>query len=180
MTTLIHTPKEIVLHRVIKSKIYFLRGQKVMLDSDLAELYGVETRALVQAMKRNIERFPPDFMFQLNHSDYLGLRSQSVTSNRGGRRYLPYAFTEQGVAMLSSILTSSRAIQVNIQIMRTFSRLKEVVSSHKELRNKLENMERKFSAKFRRVDGQVKEIFQAIAALVNGPAVPDKKIGFRA
>jgi ORF6N domain len=120
-----------------------IRGQKVLLDKDLAELYGVPTRALVQAVKRNIKRFPQDFMFQLNSHEAEDLRSQIVTSKkgRGGRRYAPYAFTEQGVAMLSGVLHSPRAIGVNVAIMRTFVRLREILATHKELARKLEQLD---------------------------------------
>src|SRR3990172_6171207 len=133
----------IVPIELIESKIYLIRGHKVMLDSDLAELYGVETRALVQAVKRNIGRFPLDFMFQLNNQEVISLRSQIVISKtgRGGRRYLPYVFTEQGVAMLSSVLNSDRAIEVNIQIMRAFLKLREMIASHKDLAKRLDELE---------------------------------------
>src|SRR3989304_6711554 len=129
----------IVPVELIEKKIYLVRGQKVMLDSDLAELYEVETRALVQAVKRNIGRFPPDFMFQLNNQEVMTLRSQFVISKsgKGGRRYIPYVFTEQGVAMLSSVLNSERAILVNIAIMRAFVKLREILSVNKELAHKL-------------------------------------------
>jgi hypothetical protein len=117
----------------IEEAIFFLRGHKVMLSTHLAELYEVEPRALVQAVKRNIERFPPDFMFQLSKVEFQKLKSQIVTSNWGGlRRAAPYAFTEQGVAMLSSVLNSRRAVQVNIEIMRAFVRLRELMATHKE------------------------------------------------
>src|SRR6267142_2599435 len=119
----------------IEQKIYLIRGHKVMLDSDLAHLYEIETRVLIQSLKRNLDRFPDDFMFQLNAEEALSLTSQNVTSKsgRGGRRYLPYAFTEQGVAMLSSILGSKQAIQVNIAIMRTFVKIRALLSSHSDL-----------------------------------------------
>ena len=122
--------------------IYLIRAQKVMLDSDLADLYGVETKILKRAVKRNHERFPEDFMFQLNNQELIRLRCQNGTSKmgHGGSRYLPYAFTEQGVAMLSGVLTSPRAIKVNIAIMRAFVRLREVLASHKELARKLEEL----------------------------------------
>ncbi|MFQ6081941.1 MAG: ORF6N domain-containing protein [Candidatus Aminicenantia bacterium] len=127
---------------LVEKKIYLIRSHKVMLDSDLAELYGVETRVLLQSVKRNISRFPSDFMFQLTVDEFNNLRSQIVTSkSRGGRRYRPYVFTEQGVAMLSSVLRSERAIQVNIQIMRTFVKLRKILASHKELARKLEELE---------------------------------------
>ncbi len=127
----------------IPARILSMRGQRVMLDADLAELYGVETRALVQAVKRNVERFPADFMFQLSGEEFSVLKSQSVTSKpgRGGRRTAPYAFTEQGVAMLSSVLNSARAIAVNIEIMRAFIRLRELVASHQELAKRLAELE---------------------------------------
>ena len=122
-----------------------------MLDSDLAELYDVETKVLLQAVKRNRDRFPEDFMFQLDQEEYEALRSQFVTSNkgRGGRRFKPYAFTEQGIAMLSSVLNSKRAIQVNIQIMRTFTKLREMIESNKELKRKLDDMEKNMMQNFR-------------------------------
>ena len=159
----------------IESQIFFIRGQKVMLDTDLARLYEVETRVLVQAVKRNIERFPGDFMFQLTQDEFDFLRSQSVISNperRGGRRYLPYAFTEQGVAMLSSVLRSDRAIHVNIEIMRAFLRLRQVLASHKELAGKLAELEKKYDTQFR-------VVFDAIRELMT-PAEPKNKrpIGF--
>lgn len=154
----------------IESRIFFIRAQKVMFDADLAGLYEVETRALVQAVKRNIERFPADFMFQLTQEEFDFLRSQSVISNpegRGGRRYLPYAFTEQGVAMLSSVLRSDRAIHVNIEIMRAFVRLRQMLASHKELARKLAALERKYDAQF-------KVVFDAIRELMTPPE-PKKK-----
>ena len=150
-----------------------VRSQKVILDADLAELYAVETKVLVQAVKRNLERFPQDFMFQLSQEEFALLRSQSVTSSDwGGRRYPPYAFTEQGVAMLSSILRSPRAIQVNIQIMRTFIRLRRMLASHAELARKLEALEKKYDAKFR-------VVFDAIRQLTAPPEPKRRRIGFR-
>ncbi len=160
---------ELVPVERIESKIYLIRGQKVMLDKDLAELYGVATKALVQAIKRNIERFPEDFMVKLSGPEYEILRSQIVTSSWGGRRYRPYVFTEQGVAMLSSVLKSKRAARVNVQIMRTFSRLRQILASHEDLRKKIEIMERKY-------DQQFKVVFEAIKAMIETPA--EKKIGF--
>jgi len=144
-----------------------------MLDADLAVLYGVETRVLVQAVKRNIERFPEDFMFQLNREEFAILRSQSVTSSDwGGRRYPPYAFTEQGVAMLSSVLRSQRAIHVNIEIMRAFIRLRQMLASHAELARKLDALEKKYDAQF-------KEVFEAIRQLMTPPEPKRRAIGFR-
>jgi hypothetical protein len=159
----------------IESRILFIRGQKVMLDTDLARLYDVETRALIQAVKRNIERFPGDFMFQLTQKEFDSLRSQSVISNpgrRGGRRYLPYAFTEQGVAMLSSVLRSDRAIHVNIEIIRAFVRLRQMLASHKELARKLAALEKKYDTQFR-------VVFDAIRELMTPPEPKNKRpIGF--
>ena len=134
----------------IEGLIYLIRGQKVMLDEDLASLYQVPTKALVQALKRNISRFPIDFMFQLTSEEHSSLRSQIVTSKgRTGRRYAPYAFTEQGVAMLSSALNSERAVQVNIEIIRAFVRLREIISSHENLAVKLAEVEKKYDHQFR-------------------------------
>lgn len=151
-----------------------LRGHKVMLDADLATLYEVETRALVQAVKRNLERFPQDFMFQLGAEEVEALRSQSVISNtpgRGGRRYAPYAFTEQGVAMLSTVLNSPRAIAVNIEIMRAFVRLRLLLASNKELARRLDQLETKTDAKF-------KAVFEAIRQLMTPPEPKKRPIGF--
>ena len=162
---------------LIEKKIYLIRGQKVMLDSDLAELYGVETRVLLQNVKRNIARFPPDFMFQLTKEEYDFLRSQIVILKLGRgkhRKYLPYAFTEQGVAMLSSVLRSERAIQVNIVIMRAFVRLRQILSTHKELAHKLNELERKIE----RHDEEIKAIFDAIRQLMAPPEKPRRRIGF--
>lgn len=141
----------IVPIEMIERKIYLIRGQKEMLDSDLAELYGVPTKVLIQAVKRNIKRFPPDFMFQLKNQEVASLRSQIVTSSleHGGRRYLPYVFTEQGVAMLSSVLNSERAVQVNILIIRAFVKLREMIASNKELAKRLDELEKKYDAQFK-------------------------------
>jgi len=159
----------------IEKAILLIRGQKVMLDADLAELYGVETRVLVQAVKRNLERFPEDFMFQLNKDDVDFLRSQIVTLKKGRgqhSKYLPYAFTEQGVAMLSSVLRSQRAIQVNIEIMRAFIRLRQMLASHVELARKLDALEKKYDAQF-------KQVFEAIRQLMAPPEPKRHPIGFR-
>ena len=155
----------------IASKIYLIRSVKVMLDRNLAELYGVETKVLKQAVRRNIDRFPKDFMFELTKDEFENLRSQIVTSSWGGTRYFPMAFTEQGVAMLSSVLNSKRAIQVNIQIMRAFTRLRQMLSTHEELKKKIEAMERKYDENFRIV-------FDAIKQLLDIDEKPRKKIGF--
>lgn len=158
----------------IENRILLIRGQKVLLDADLAELYGAETRILIRAVRRNLERFPTDFMFQLNNQEVVSLRSQFGISNkgRGGRRYSPYAFTEYGVAMLSSVLRSRRAILVNIEIMRTFGRLRQILSTHKDLAQKLEELEKKY-------DSQFKVVFDAIRQLMTPPPLPPKRrIGF--
>jgi hypothetical protein len=156
---------------IIEQHILILRDQKVMLDRDLAGLYGVETKVLIQAVKRNIDRFPEDFMFQLNNQEVRILRSQIVTSSWGGRRYTPYAFTEQGVAMLSSVLNSERAIKVNIAIMRAFVKLREMIASHKDLAKRLDELERKYDKQFR-------VVFEAIRQLMIPPESKRKKIGF--
>jgi phosphopentomutase len=168
--------KEMIPVELIERKIYLIRGNKVMLSSDLAELYGVETRALNQAVKRNIQRFPKDFMFQLNDSEAEQLVSQNVIPHKkyfGGS--LPYAFTEQGVAMLSSILKSEQAIKINIAIMRAFVKLRELFSINKELAHKLELLERKIE----RHDEEIKAIFSAIRQLMAPSVQPKRKIGFK-
>ena len=170
-------PKEIVLEKKIENKIYLIRGKRVMLDKDLAELYGVKTKALNQAVKRNIERFPEYFMFQLTKKEAEILRSQIVTLKQGEHlKYLPYVFTEQGVAMLSSVLNSRRAIQVNIQIMITFTKLREMITNHKELAEKLKQLE----SKVEKHDSEIQSIFNAIRQLMMPPEKPKRKIGFYA
>jgi len=158
---------------VITSKIYLIRGQKVMLDRDLAELYGVETKRLKEQVRRNIERFPEDFMFELTKEELKNWRSQFATSNQDtmGLRILPFAFTEHGVLMLSSVLKSERAVQVNIQIMRAFTKLRKILSTHEELKKKIENMEKKYDENF-------KIVFEAIKQLLEIDEKPRKKIGF--
>jgi hypothetical protein len=158
----------------IERSILLLRGHRIMLDAALAELYGVETRALVQAVKRNASRFPRDFMFQLAGEELANLRSQNVISSAwGGRRTLPYAFTEQGVAMLSTVLRSARAVQVNIEIMRTFVRLRQMLLANADLARKLDALEKKYDAQF-------SVVFDAIRALMESPPDPPKRrIGFR-
>ena len=158
----------------IESRILLIREQKVMLDRDLAALYGVETKVLKQAVRRNIDRFPSDFMFELSDSEFKILRSQFVTSSSpqwGGARYTPMVFTEQGVAMLSSVLRSKRAVQVNIEIMRAFVRLRQMMAAHKDLERKLASLEKKY-------DKQFKVVFEAIRALMSPPEKSRKKIGF--
>ncbi len=184
------TTKEIITipdERII-SRIFLVRGKKVMIDRDLAELYGVETRVLNQAVKRNIDRFPADFMFQLNKKEtdiwksqfvMPNLKSQIVISKQnkagqgwGGRRKPPLVFTEQGVAMLSSVLNSKRAIQVNIEIIRTFTKLRELLMTNKELREKVESMERKY-------DTKLQAIFEVLKQLLTEEAKPKDQIGFK-
>ena len=162
----------LIAEEAVARQIYLIRGHKVMLDSDLAALYEVSTKALVQAVKRNLKRFPGDFMFLLTRKEVTNLRSQIVTSSWGGRRYLPYAFTEQGVAMLSSALKSERAIQVNIAIMRTFVKLRRILSTHKELAETLSKLEAKVS----RHDKEILAIFEVIRRLM---APPTRAIGFQ-
>lgn len=151
-----------------------------MLDEDLAMLYGVETRSLVQQVTRNRERFPSDFMFRLTKDEAAALRSQSVRSNtgRGGRRYAPYVFTEQGVAMLSSVLRSKRAVAVNIAIMRAFVELRRVAASYTVIARRLEDLERDTKAKLGQHDKQLDAIFQALRQLISPPPRPKRRIGF--
>ena len=156
----------------VERLIYLIRDEKVMLDSDLADLYGVETRTLIQAVKRNIDRFPSDFMYQLSKKEDTNLRSQIVISkDRGGRRYPPYAFTEQGVAMLSSVLRSERAIKVNIAIMRTFVQLRQIMQSNEKLSIQLDDLEKKYDEQFRIV-------FKAIHQLMTPPRKKRGTMGF--
>jgi hypothetical protein len=159
----------------IEKAILLVRDQKVMLDADLAMLYGVETKRLVEAVKRNIERFPDDFMFQLTKDEFANLRSQIATSSAwGGRRYPPYALTEHGILMLSSVLRSHRAVEANIEIMRTFVRLREMLASNKDLARRLDNLEKKYDAQF-------KVVFDAIRQLMAPPPSKSRRrIGFRA
>ena len=165
--------KVLVPQEIIENKILLVRGKKVMLDRDLAGLYRVPTGRLNEQVKRNKERFPEDFMFQLTKEEFENWRSQIAISNseRMGLRRKPYAFTEQGVAMLSSVLNSKVAIQVNIQIMRTFTRLKEIIMTHKDIQRKIETMERKY-------DQQFKVVFDAIKQLLIPPEKSKGKIGF--
>jgi hypothetical protein len=164
--------KAIALSERIEDRICLFRGHKVMLDSDLAELYGVETRILIQAVKRNLDRFPSDFMFQLTNQEVRRLRSQSVILDRKSHlKYRPYAFTENGVAMLSSVLNSKKAVQVNIEIMRAFVRLRKMISSHSVLAKKIVELEKRY-------DHQFKVVFDAIRELMAPPKPKTKKIGF--
>jgi hypothetical protein len=161
-----------VANERITESILWLRGQRVMLDEDLAALYEVSTKALNQAVRRNLDRFPPDFMFQLTREDRVNSKSQTATSRDwGGRRKPPLAFTEQGVAMLSSVLRSKRAVLVNIEIMRAFVRMREIVATHRDLARKLEALEKKY-------DGQFRVVFDAIRQLMAADAKPRRRIGF--
>ena len=170
-STLIKVSEESIIE-----KVYVIRGIKVMLDKDLAEMYGVEAKRLNEAVKRNISRFPNDFMFQLAEIEWDSLRSQIVTSKkgRGGTRYLPFAFTEQGVAMLSGVLNSETAIQVNIQIIRVFTKMKVLLFDNKELWNKIEKIERHLIEH----DEEIKTIFEYLKKLLIQENKPRKAIGF--
>jgi len=172
--------KELIPQEMIERRVFVIRGRKVMLSMHLAELYAVEPKVLMQAVKRNIERFPYDFMFLLTRAAVMNLKSQIVTSSWGGvRRANPYAFTEQGIAMLSSVLRSKRAIQVNIAIMRAFVRLKRVLATHKELAEKLEKLEKRMDKQ----DKYVIAIFEIIKSLMPPlpppPPKPKGPIGFK-
>jgi hypothetical protein len=158
----------------IENSIFMIRSEKVILDHDLAAMYGVQTRALVQAVKRNLDRFPEDFMFQLSKDEFNNLKSQIVTSSWGGRRTPPYAFIEQGIAMLSGVLKSKRAVLVNIEIMRTFVKLRRILATHDKLARKLAALERRYNKQF-------KQVFDAIREIMT-PKTPPKQhqIGFHA
>jgi len=161
----------------IISKIYLVREKKIMLDRDLAELYGVNTKALKQAVKRNLQRFPDDFMFEMTAEECNIWRSQIVTSksDRMGLRYAPFCFTEQGVAMLSSVLNSDRAIEVNIRIIRIFTRLREMLLTHKDILLKLEVLEKQVIQN----SDDIQLVFTALKQLLNPPQEPRKRIGFK-
>jgi phage regulator Rha-like protein len=162
----------------IQNKIFLIRGQKIMLDRDLAQLYAVQTKNLNKAVRRNIDRFPADFMFQLTHDEAMKLSSrfQSGTLKRGYNiKYLPYAFTENGVAMLSSVLKSERAIQVNVQIMRTFTKLRKLLAENKGMAERLNALEKKFKGH----DGKIQLVFRALRQLVSPPRQQARKIGFQ-
>lgn len=171
------TPLEAIATPAIEQRIFVIRGRRqVMLDQDLADLYGVKTKRLVEQVKRNLDRFPEDFMFQLSKDEAAALRSQIATSDvgRGGRRYAPYVFTEQGVAMLSSVLRSKRAIAVNIEIMRAFVELRRIASSHAAMEKRLEQIERGMGEH----DDQLEQIFKALRQLIAPPPQPRHPIGF--
>ena len=166
--------KSILPDELIINKIYFIRGQKVMLDKDLAEMYGIETKRLKEAVRRNSERFPKDFMFTLTQKEFQHLRSQFATSSWGGIRYLPTAFTEQGVAMLSGVLNSPVAVQVHIQIIRIFTKMKEMLLTNKDILLKLEKMEK--DVKENKED--IAMIFEALKQLLNPQQPKRRMIGF--
>ncbi|MBF0122592.1 MAG: ORF6N domain-containing protein [Candidatus Omnitrophica bacterium] len=158
--------RSVVPAEIIQNKIYMIRGQKVMLDRDLAVLYGVLTRNLNKAVRRNFDRFPSDFGFTLTKAEFKYLMFQFGTSSWGGTRKFPMVFTEQGVAMLSSVLSSKRAIRVNIQIIRVFTKLREIMAFHKDLARKIEDLERKFQDKFQEHDQKIVLVFNAIKELL--------------
>lgn len=166
-----------VTETLIENKIFLIRGQKVMLDFDLAEMYAVPNKALKQAVRRNIERFPEDFMFEMTEGELTNWRSQNVTSNslKMGLRYKPFCFTEHGVLMLSSVLRSERAVQVNIQIMRVYSRMKELLVMHKDILLKLEKLEKKTD----KHDEEIRLIFAHIKKLIEQPKERTQRIGFK-
>lgn len=170
-------PLELIAAPMIEKRIFGVRERQVMLDQDLADLYGVETKRLIEQVKRNLERFPQDFMFQLNKEEAAALRSQLATSNtgRGGRRYAPYVFTEQGVAMLSSVLRSKRAIAVNIEIMRAFVEMRRIASSYAVIEERLEEIERGVGEH----DKQLEQIFTALRQMIAPPPQSKHPIGFR-
>ena len=167
----------IVPDEVVMNKIYVIRDQKVMLDSDLAELYGVETKVLKQAVRRNITRFPEDFMFEMNKEELDSLRSQFVTSNegRGGTRYMPFCFTEQGVTMLSCVLNSERAIHVNIQIIRIYTRIREMLLLHKDVSLLVEQVEKKLLKQ----DQKIEVLFTYLSKFIEKDYKPRAEIGFK-
>jgi hypothetical protein len=160
---------------IVVSKIYFIRGHKAMLDKDLAELYGVETKQLKRSVRRNIDRFPHDFMFELTKDEFENLRSQIGTSSWGGIRYIPMAFTEQGVAMLSGVLISKRAITVNIQIMRIYTKMREIMLTHKDLLLKIEQIEKKLTDH----DDRIQMIFDYLKQFIHDQEEPRKEVGFK-
>ena len=172
MAKVLTAKQGLVEYEIVVTKIVLMRSQRVMFAQDLAELYGVETKVLMQAVMRNIDRFPQDFLFQLTNQEFTNLKSQFVTSSWGGIRKLPYAFTEQGVAMLSSVLRSPRAVAVNIEIMRAFVRMRALIDTNRELAKKLAALEAKY-------DKQFKGVFQAIYDLMDDDEKkPKRKIGF--
>ena len=170
---IIKKPESLVPVEVIQNKIYLIRGRRVMFDKDLAELYGVLTKYLTRQVRRNIERFPEDFLIQLTREELNNLKCQFGTSSWGGSRKLPFVFTEEGIAMLSGVLNSSRAIQVNIQIMRTFTKLRQMMLSHKDLKRRIEKLEQKYKEQ----DKRFMSVFDAIRRLLEYKEEENKKRG---
>lgn len=172
---------QVVAAPTIEKRIFVIRERQVMLDEDLADLYGVETKRLVQQVKRNLKRFPDDFMFQLTKAEAEVLRSQIATSNEGsgGRRYAPYVFTEQGVAMLSGVLRSDRAVAVNIEIMRAFVELRRAAGSFDALQKQLDQLELDIGARLSEHDDQLRQIFEALRQLIVPPPKEKRPVGFR-
>lgn len=170
MTTIFIIPDETIIN-----KIYLFRKTKVMLDTDLAELYGVETRVLNQAIKRNLKRFPEDFMFQLNEHEFDNLKSQNATSSWGGRRKAPFVFTEHGVLMLSSVLNSEKAIEINIQIVRIFTKMREMLLTHKDILLQLEDMKKSINGQEDRVD----LIYNYLTQFIKEQKIPRKEVGYK-
>lgn len=164
--------RDLVLQEVIEQKIYLIRGQRVMLDRDLALLYEITTGNFNKAVSRNLDRFPSDFMFRINKEEFHNLIFQFGTSRWGGTRKNPRVFTEHGILMLSSVLNSRRAMQVNIQIMRTFIKMREMLAAHKDILKRIEEMEKKYDSQFR-------VVFQTIKKMMSPPDTPKRKIGFK-
>ena len=173
---------QLLVEDKILNKIYFIRGFKVMLDFDLSELYLVETKQLKRQVRRNIERFPEDFMFEISKEEFENLRCQIGSSRWGGSRYLPMAFTEQGVAMLSSVLSSKMAIEVNIQIIRVFTKMRELLLTNRDILLKMEQVEKdmlKQDGKLKKYEEDIDVIFKALKRLLNPPQLPRERIGFK-
>jgi ORF6N domain-containing protein len=159
----------------VESRIFVLRGQKVILDNDLAELYGVPVKRLNEQIKRNQERFPQDFMFQLSAEEQQSLRSQNATSKRGGRRYLPYAFTEHGAIMAATVLNSERAVEMSVFVVRAFVRLREMLSTNQQLSGKIDELERRLDTH----DASIQDLIEAIRELMEPPPASGRPIGFQ-
>jgi hypothetical protein len=169
---------DMIPRQIIENKIIEIRGQKIMIDSDIALLYGVETKVLNQAIKRNIERFPDDFMFQITDEELKILRSQNVTSSWGGRRTNPYAFTEQGIYMIATVLKSPKAIETNISIMRTFTKIRQHASNYIGLFQKIEKLENTHDLKFDLVAIELQKIYDILDDFIDSPIEDAKKMGF--
>lgn len=171
------TKRKAIVGRTVENRILFVRGHKVLLDSDLAELYGVSVKRLNEQVKRNRERFPDDFMFRLTADEFEALRSQIATSkkSRGGRRHLPFAFSEHGAIMVASVLNSRRAVEMSVFVVRAFVRLREILGAHKQLATKVSELERRLGTH----DERIQEVIEAIRELMEIPEKPQKQIGFR-